>query len=305
MNYSPLRYPGGKTKIAPMVKLLIEKSGMKNVTYVEPFAGGAGVSLELLFSGEVDHIVINDYDKAIYSIWRAIIENTNQFVDLIENTEVSIDEWYRQKNIYTNQSNRYSVELAFATFFLNRTNRSGILAAGPIGGYAQNGNYLIDARYNKEELINRILRIAKYRMIHVCNHEEGCLLMAQNMLNRTDELVLNIQGEGQMSIFDLMSDVSTDSSGKQITIQDVKDKMKEHLLNYNTGVHLSRLTAEFYVKYGLIGYISMVNDALKELEKDGYIQIVRQPQFSEKTNKPLKFMDEKGNHNVIIRRLQP
>lgn len=63
MNYSPLRYPGGKTKIAPMVKLLIEKSGMKNVTYVEPFAGGAGVSLELLFSGEVDHIVINDYDK--------------------------------------------------------------------------------------------------------------------------------------------------------------------------------------------------------------------------------------------------
>lgn len=126
-----------------------------------------------------------------------------------------------------------------------------------------------------------------------------------HLIIRTDELVLNIQGEGQMSIFDLMSDVSTDSSEKQITIQDVKDKMKEHLLNYNTGVHLSRLTAEFYVKYGLIGYISMVNDALKELEKDGYIQIVRQPQFSEKTNKPLKFMDEKGNHNVIIRRLQP
>ena len=97
------------------------------------------------------------------------------------------------------------------------------------------------------------------------------------MIIRTDELVLNIQGEGQMSIFDLMSDVSTDSSGKQINIQDVKDK----------------------------SYISMVNDALKELEKDGYIQIVRQPQFSEKTNKPLKFMDEKGNHNVIIRRLQP
>ena len=128
-----------------------EKSGMKNVTYVEPFAGGAGVSLELLFSGEVDHIVINDYDKAIYSIWRAIIENTNQFVELIENTEVSVDEWYRQKNIYTNQSNQYSVELAFATFFLNRTNRSGILAAGPIGGYEQNGNYLIDTNLPENE----------------------------------------------------------------------------------------------------------------------------------------------------------
>lgn len=163
MNYSPLRYPGGKSKIAPMVKLLIEKTGIKNATYIEPFAGGAGVSLELLFSGDVDHIVINDYDKAIYSIWRAIIENTNQFVDLIENTEVSIDEWYKQKDVYINQANKYSVELAFATFFLNRTNRSGILAAGPIGGYEQKGNYLIDARYNKKELINRILRIAKRR----------------------------------------------------------------------------------------------------------------------------------------------
>lgn len=185
---------------------------------------------------------------------------------------------------------------------------------GKFDGYQAEG--LLSAGYKKQlrkrysYVLDMPIQIKKtnhpkYRMIHVCNHEEGCLLMAQNMLNRTDELVLNIQGEGQMSIFDLMSDVSTDSSGKQITIQDVKGKMKEHLLNYNTGVHLSRLTAEFYVKYGLIGYISMVNDALKELEKDGYIQIVRQPQFSEKTNKPLKFMDEKGNHNVIIRRLQP
>ncbi len=161
MNYSPLRYPGGKSKIAPMVKLLIKKTGMKKTTYVEPFAGGAGVSLELLFSGEVDHIVINDFDKAIYSIWRAIIEDTNQFVNLIDNTEVSINEWYKQKEVYINQAKKYSVELAFATFFLNRTNRSGILAAGPIGGYKQNGNYSIDARYNKKELINRILKIAK------------------------------------------------------------------------------------------------------------------------------------------------
>lgn len=163
MNYSPLRYPGGKSKIAPMVKLLIEKTGMRKITYVEPFAGGAGVSLELLFSGAVDHIVINDYDKAIYSVWRAIIENTNEFINLIDSTEISIAEWNRQKDIYSNQAHRYSVELAFATFFLNRTNRSGILAAGPIGGYKQNGNYLIDARYNKKELISRILKIAKRR----------------------------------------------------------------------------------------------------------------------------------------------
>lgn len=144
----------------------------------------------------------------------------------------------------------------------------------------------------------------KYRLIHVSNNDQGCLLMAQNMLNRTDELVLNVQMDGQMSIFDLMSDVSTDTSGKQITVQDVKEKMKEHLLKYSTSIHLNRLTAEFYVDYGLIGYISMVNDALKELETEGYIEILRKPQLSQKTGKPLRFMDEKDNHSVIIRRLK-
>lgn len=144
----------------------------------------------------------------------------------------------------------------------------------------------------------------KYRLIHVCNHEDGCLLMAQNMLKRTDELVLNIQREGQMSIFDFMPDVSTDSSGKQTTIYDVKKKMRSYLQNYKGEVHLNKLLAEFYGSYGLIGYINMVNDALKELEADGFIQICRQPQFSEKTGQPLRFMEEKGDRSVIIRRLQ-
>lgn len=160
MNYSPLRYPGGKNKISPFVKLIINKSGLTNITYVEPFAGGAGVALSLLFSGTVDHIVINDYDKCIYSVWRAILNDTNEFIKLIKDTDVTIEEWHRQKDIYLTQNNKYSLELAFATFFLNRTNRSGILKAGPIGGFKQNGNYLIDARFNKENLIQRICDIA-------------------------------------------------------------------------------------------------------------------------------------------------
>lgn len=161
MNYSPLRYPGGKNKIYPFVKLIIDKSGLTNITYVEPFAGGAGVALSLLFSGAVNHIVINDYDKCIYSVWRAILNDTNEFIKLIKDTDVTIEEWHRQKNIYLTQSNKYSLELAFATFFLNRTNRSGILKAGPIGGFNQNGNYLINVRFNKENLIQRICDIAE------------------------------------------------------------------------------------------------------------------------------------------------
>lgn len=163
MNYSPLRYPGGKSKIAPLIRLIIENNQEQNITYIEPFAGGAGVALDLLLSGAVKQIVINDYDKAIYSFWRSLKESPQDLIDRIQNIPLTIDEWRHQKEIYNTQNKTYSVDLGFAAFYLNRTNRSGILTAGPIGGYKQTGNYLMDARYNRAILIQRIEEIVKYR----------------------------------------------------------------------------------------------------------------------------------------------
>lgn len=172
MNYSPLRYPGGKSKIAPLIRLIIEKNGDPDITYIEPFAGGAGVALSLLIEGAVDQIVINDYDKAIYSFWRALKEAPQELIDLIEHTPLTIDEWKHQKEIYCTQNKRYSVELGFAAFYLNRTNRSGILSAGPIGGYNQTGNYGMDARFNRDALIGRIQEIVKYKSQIVVYNKE-------------------------------------------------------------------------------------------------------------------------------------
>jgi len=172
LNYSPLRYPGGKTKLTPLIRLSIEKTAKTEVTYIEPFAGGAGVALNLLFSDAVTQIVINDYDKAIYSFWRALLESPQEIIQLVQNTPLTIDEWHHQKDIYCKTNNRYSVELGFAAFFLNRTNRSGILSAGPIGGYDQAGDYGIDARFNRENLIARIKAIARRKsQIKVYNKE--------------------------------------------------------------------------------------------------------------------------------------
>lgn len=171
-NYSPLRYPGGKSRLTPFVKLLIEQTEIKHPVYIEPFAGGAGIALKLLFSEAVDEIVINDFDKAIYSMWKAVLTETKTFLELLKSTPVTVDEWKKQKQIYIEKSKKYSLELGFATFFLNRTNRSGILKAGPIGGYDQTGNYKIDARYNKEKLAERIELIAtKKSKIHIYNKD--------------------------------------------------------------------------------------------------------------------------------------
>jgi len=168
LNRSPLRYPGGKSNITSLIKLIINKKKSTNVhncfTYIEPFAGGAGVAVNLLLDGVVTSIVINDYDKAVYSFWRALKEDTDALIELIRRTPVTIDEWYKQKNIYLTENQKYSLKLGFAAFFLNRTNRSGILnTAGPIGGYEQKGKYLINARFNKEALIKRIQSIAAYK----------------------------------------------------------------------------------------------------------------------------------------------
>lgn len=170
-NYSPLRYPGGKRKLYPFVSAVIKNTGERKV-YIEPFAGGAGIALLLLVNNDVDEIVINDYDKAIYSMWKAILTQTKKFLDKLNSVEITVDEWNKQKKIYTSQNKKYSFELGFAAFFLNRVNRSGILSAGPIGGLDQKGDYSIDARFNKYDLSKRIRAIAKYKKrIHVYNHD--------------------------------------------------------------------------------------------------------------------------------------
>lgn len=181
MLYSPLRYPGGKGKLAPFMGVMINKMNIQHGTYIEPFAGGAGVALMLLMEGYVDDIVLNDYDKAIYSVWRAIINEPENLVDRILQTSVNIDEWKKQKEIYVEQNKKYSLDLAFATFFLNRTNRSGILKGGPIGGFEQTGNYGIDARYNAEKLVKRIRAIAKYKK-HIKVYNKEIISFIKNVL---------------------------------------------------------------------------------------------------------------------------
>ena len=172
MFYSPLRYPGGKGKLTSFMEFMIDRLGHRGGTYIEPFAGGAGIAIELLERQVVDQIVINDLDKGVYSFWRAILEETDRFIDQIRTVPLDMAEWNRQHDICHNNNRRYSFELGFATFYMNRTNRSGIIKGGVIGGSNQTGNYLIDARFNREDLTERIKRIAALKSkIHLYNKD--------------------------------------------------------------------------------------------------------------------------------------
>lgn len=162
-TYSPLRYPGGKHKLTTYVEELIKVKKLDKSTYIEPFCGGAAVALSLLINGHVGNIIINDYDKSIYAFWYSVLNYTNKLCNLIEETDINMDEWYRQKKIQDNKLNENLLSLGFSTLFLNRTNRSGIIKAGVIGGKEQKGNYKLDCRFNKEDIIQKIRFIANYK----------------------------------------------------------------------------------------------------------------------------------------------
>ena len=180
MFYSPLRYPGGKGKILAFMIELIKLNKLENIEYVEPYAGGAAVALGLLLNGFVNKIHINDSDKAIHAFWYSILNHTEQFIEKILSTPVTVDEWHNQKKIYNNIDNYSILEVGFSAFFLNRCNRSGVLKGGLIGGYEQKGTWKIDVRFNKQDLIKRIERIALYKEKIKLYNEDTAELLENN-----------------------------------------------------------------------------------------------------------------------------
>jgi DNA adenine methylase len=159
---SPLRYPGGKGKVANFMKLIFLRNGLVGHQYVELYAGGASVALSLLYEEFASHVHINDLNNSVYTFWNVVLNQTDALCGLISDTEVTMEEWKRQKAVQTAKEPD-PLELAFSTFFLNRTNRSGIIGAGVIGGKNQGGAWKLDARYNKPDLIRRIKKIARHK----------------------------------------------------------------------------------------------------------------------------------------------
>lgn len=161
--YTPLRYPGGKRRLVPVVTRLLEANGLTDIEYAEPYAGSAAIALALLFEEYASVIHINDLSRAVYAFWHTVLNDSEELCRRIERVKVTMREWKRQRGVYGQRETADLIDLGFAAFFLNRTNRSGIIGGGVIGGKRQGGDWKLDARFNKDELIKRIRKIARYR----------------------------------------------------------------------------------------------------------------------------------------------
>jgi len=246
---SPFRYPGGKTRLASKLAEIIEKNFEKDekVVLVEPYAGGAGASLLLLFAGKVEKIVINDLDNAIYTFWKIAVSDTDYLIRKIKSTNITIMEREKQKAVYISPKN--DRELAFATLFLNRTNRSGIMDGGPIGGGKQLGKWKVDARFTKETIISRLEKIKKFKnKIKVYNSDGIKLLKKLEQHKKVDQYFIFLDPpyfqKGQSLYLNHYNNKDHEELSKFLR----KSSLKKWIMTYDDVSYIKNLYAEMHTK---------------------------------------------------------
>lgn len=191
--YTPLRYPGGKRRLAAVVVRLLEENNLRDIQYVEAYAGGSAIALDLLFGEYASVIHINDLSRPVYAFWHSVLNDPEKLCRRIECVSVTMREWRRQRAVYDQRDTADINDLGFAALFLNRTNRSGIIGGGVIGGKGQTAKWLIDARFTKDELIQRIRKIGRY--------SSRIRLYQQDALDFVNEVIPQI-GSNVFAFFD-------------------------------------------------------------------------------------------------------
>ncbi len=280
LNVSPLRYPGGKGALYSRLRHLIRASDLAGCTYVEPYAGGAGAGVSLLVTGQVSRVVINDLDPAIYAFWSLLLSSPDSLISQILTVPLDVTEWRRQKDIYAAATPDEVEALGFATFYLNRTNRSGVLNGGPIGGHDQTGNYKIDARFNRRQLAERVELLALHASDITVSARDGADVISEyasgsGVFIYADPPYFEKAGSLYMNSFDI-----ADHERLARVLNGLKDST--WLLTYDNSPHVERLYAErrrrsFELHYSANGAstateIAVLSDAMADIPEGWNLQ---------------------------------
>lgn len=299
MYYSPLRYPGGKSKLSAFIAKICIDNNLKG-HYVEPYSGGASVALFLLIEGFVDRITINDRDRSIYAFWHSVLNKTNQLCELIDNAELTIEEWNKQREIQKNKKTANLLELGFSTFYLNRTNRSGIINAGVMGGTLQNGNYLMDCRYNKVDLIKRIRRIAKHKK-NIRLYKKDAIKLIDKIQNEAvnDNVIFYFDPPYYLKASTLYMNHYQDKSHKKVSDKIKSIKNIKWIVSYDNVPEIKKLyfgcsKKEFSFKH--TAYEIRQGKEILFFSKN-----IRQPQIDEWNPLRFKFKKEKKDNNIFYK----
>ncbi len=271
---SPLRYPGGKSRLALKLSEIINKNfnSNKKVILVEPYAGGAGASLYLLFNGTVDKIIINDLDNAIYTFWKIAVKNTDYFIRRIKRIKITIAEWKKQRKVYIllknkkNLTDKQKRSLAFATLFLNRTNRSGIINGGPIGGMKQSGKWKINERFIKKNLISRFKQIKIFSNKILVYNLDGIKLLKkiEKKRNRSQYFVFLDPPYFQKGQSLYLNNYKDDNH-KKLSSFLIDSPLRKWIMTYNDVSYIKNLYKEMEIKKFTIHHNAQYSKIGKEI----------------------------------------
>lgn len=279
--FTPLRYPGGKSKLHDLFVLIINNNFSHSVSYAEPYAGGAGLALLLLFNGNVKNIYINDINKSIFAFWHSVLYETDSLIEMIKDVPVTIETWHMQKEIQLHKEDANLLGLGFSTFFLNRTNRSGILKGGVIGGKKQNGDWKLDERFNKPKLIKRIEKIAERKDSINITNMDACDFLDFMDCNKIRNLFYYLDPPYIKKGSGLYEDYYSEEDHRLLAKRIAKLKQK-WIVSYDA----HNLALEIYKKYNRMTYA--LNYSAQEIKKGEEFMA-----FSPKIQVPIQITDAK------------
>ena len=245
---TPLRYPGGKSILSNFISKVIVANDLHGCHYVEPYCGGAGAALNLLFEGYVSTIALNDIDERIYAFWLSAVQKTNKLIDLIERTPVTVREWEKQKRVYENAGVYGPLDVGFATLFLNRCNYSGVLKGGIIGGKQQDGIYKINARFNKHSLVKRVQRIGSHRKYIMLSNEDGIDFIKSAATGKKHKTFFYIDPPYHRKSKNLYRNAYRDDDHKALKTLLASRKSMRWVLSYDNCNFIASLYSDFKLK---------------------------------------------------------
>lgn len=176
-QYSPFRYPGGKTWLVPVAVQWLLRLPQRPTEFIEPFAGGAIIGLTVAIEKLANHVTLVELDDKVASVWKAIIYGDYKW---LASAIIHFDFSIENVNKELDKAGISNEEKAFHTILRNRINRGGILAPG--AGRIKNGENGkgIKSRWYPETLSKRIISIGKIRDRITFIEGDGLQVIEQN-----------------------------------------------------------------------------------------------------------------------------
>ncbi|WP_300713654.1 three-Cys-motif partner protein TcmP [uncultured Brachyspira sp.] len=236
-------------------------------------------------------------------------------IDVVEDKKVNInkelEEYDMSKNIQVEELNK----IAFGDYWIktikdyNKHKNASDAEEDIINNYklciAKYYKYIIEMPIKLNRNYN-----TKYRLVHITNHQDGCVLMAENMLKRSSEHKKSVQNKGQLNIedyFSMYDDVVVCSTNNDEVIYSLDNKEIQSIIIENTicdllnnkRYYLTELHATLYSNLGVTNLKEKVKNILIKLKNDGTIQINRTPKYT-KSGKPTEFWEENRNNKILL-----